>query len=267
MIGRGRAVLVVAAVLAACASASLSSQTSRSTLGGLLLLQKLQDALGGATRLASVGDYQEVIRAQAWDSAGNALGEVRKRTRWIKTPNVIRLDQRGPRGTYVLFFDRESSAGWEIPPQLSGPDPYQTTGKVIALADGELRFAKAYLAGFELNQWLADRRPGYAVTSPNSGVLRIEHDGTATDFTLDPATNLPVKSAGISLADPARPVPSEMRYTAWKVVAAIRFPTRRANYLSGLRRGEVTTEDIRINVGLKVRDLAAKPTNFAPDLP
>jgi len=58
-------------------------------------------------------------------------------------------------------------------------------------------------------------------------VLRIEQGGGATEFTLDPVTNLPLSSAGISLADPSRPVPSETRFAEWKAVAGISFPTQR----------------------------------------
>src|SRR5688572_29674122 len=197
MINHRRAVLVVATLLAAFASANLSSQTSRSTPEGLVLLHKVQDALGGADRLAAVRDFEETILAQAWDTRGAPLGDVRKRTRWMKSPNVVRLDQRGPRGTYVLYFDGGSNSGWEILPDLSGADPFKTTGIAIALAGGELYFAKAYLSGFELNLWLADQIPGYRVTSSTPNVLRIEHSAGATDFTLDPATNLPLKSAGV----------------------------------------------------------------------
>jgi hypothetical protein len=39
------------------------------------------------------------------------------------------------------------------------------------------------------------------------------------------------------------------------------------NYHSGVKRGEVRTEDIRINVGLRKQDLAAKPADLAPDIP
>lgn len=123
------------------------------------------------------------------------------------------------------------------------------------------------VSGFELRLWLADQIPGCVVTSPRPNVLRIEHDGTATDLTIDAATNLPVSSSGVSLADPNRPVPSEMRYEDWQTVSAVRLPMRRINYHSGMKRGSVTTEAIRINAGLDARDLAARPADFAPDLP
>jgi len=261
--------VVLACVLPVLASGNLPSQASpeRSTPEGLQLLHKLQDALGGAKRIAAIHDYEETILAQAWDSRGTSLGDVRKRTRWMRNPNVIRLDQRGPRGTYVLFLDGRTWSGWELLPDLKSPDPYRTTGTAINLTGGELQFAKGYLTGFELNQWIADQMPGYNVTSPAPGVLRIEHDDKFTDFTLDPVTSLPAKSAGVSLADPDHPAPSEMRYEQWKEVSGVRFPTHRVNYQSGLKRGEVTTSDIRINADLRVQDLAAKPADFAPDIP
>jgi hypothetical protein len=262
------ALLVLACVLPAGAFQDQSARPTppQSEPGALTELHRMQDALGGAKRIAAVRDFEETIRAEAWDSSGGALGEVRKRTRWIRTPKVIRLDQVGPRGTYVLYFDGAAAAGWEILPDLTSADRYKTTGKAIALEGGELEFAKGYLSGFELDLWLADRMPGFTVTSPKPNVLRIEHDGKATDFTLDPSTSLPAASAGISLADPDRPVPAEMRYDGWKDVSGVRFATRRTSFHSGIRRGEVTTEDIRVNAGLQPQELAAKPADFAPDI-
>jgi hypothetical protein len=261
----GVAFLVVASVLSA-APENRSSQASKSTQDGLTLLHKLQDALGGAQRIADVRDYEETIRAEAWDSAGGALGEVRKRTRWMRIPNLLRLDQRGPRDTYVLYYDGDAKRGWEILPDVTSPDRFKTTGNAIDLAGGELEFARSYLSGFELDMWLADRKPGFTVTAPKPNVLRIEHDGKANDFRIDPATSLPLASAGVSLADPDRPVPSEMRYQEWREISGVRFPTHRVNYMSGLKRGEVTTSDIHVNVGLRPQDLAAKPADFAPDV-
>jgi len=259
--------LLAAALLAAGPVAPLSSQSSRSTPDGLRLLHRMQDALGGAGRIAAVQDLEETVRAVAWDSSGASLGEVRKRTRWVRSPNLLRLDQVGPRGTYVLYFDGGASAGWELLPDLTGPDPYKTSGKVVALAGGELEFAKGYLYGFDLDLWLADRNPAFTVTSPRPDVIRIEHHGKANDLTLDPATGVPLRSAGISLADPDRPVPGEMRFEGWQAVSGVRFPTHRANYLSGVKRGEVTTSNIAVNVGLRKQDLEAQPADFAPVIP
>jgi hypothetical protein len=170
-----------------------------------------------------------------------------------------------PEGLQLLHG--ASGAGWEILPDLTGTDAYKTTGRAIELEGGELQFAKDYLSGFELILWLADQLPGYPVTSTTPNVVRIEHGANATDFTLDPVAGLPLKSQSVSLADPNRPVPSEMRYEGWSEVSGIRFPTHRVNYQSGLKRGEVTTGDIHVNTGLRPQDLVAKPADFAPDIP
>jgi hypothetical protein len=265
-----RPALVMVACLVCASTTPLGpsrTQQPSSTQDGLTLLHTMQDALGGADRIAAVHDYEEMIRAEAWDAAGGALGEVRKRTRWMRTPNVVRLDQRGARGTYVLYFNGDAGSGWEILPDLQGPDPFRTTGTPVELAGGGLQFARGYLSGFELTLWLADRVAGYSVTVPRPNVLRIEHDGDATDFTLDPGTGLPVASAGISLADPDPPVPAEMRYAGWKAFSGVRFATHRVNYHSGVKRGEVFTESVHGNAGLQPASLAARPADGAPDIP
>jgi hypothetical protein len=261
--------LIVPALLCFCVPQSVSSQTlpQKSTPEGLQLLHKMQTALGGAEKIAAIHDYEETVLARTWNPNGTPLGEVRKRTRWMRSPNLLRLDQIGPRDTYVVYFDGSSGSGWEMLPDLNNPDPLKTTGKSIELAGGELKFATNYLAGFQFNMWLADRMPGYTVTSPAPNVLRIEHDGDANDFTLDTTTWLPAKTSGVSLANPDRPVQSEMRYEAWTEVAGVHFPTKRANYHSGVKLGEITEAVIRVNTGLKPQELAAKPPDFAPDVP
>jgi hypothetical protein len=266
-VGRLVALFILSCFLYLCLSLSAPSHGSQtSTPEGLQLLHRMQTALGGADKIAAIRDYDETVRAETWNNEGAPLGEVRKRTRWMRSPNLLRLDQIGPRDTYVLYFD--GSSGWEMLPDLKDPEKFKTTGKALELVGGELRFARSYLSGFQFNVWLADRIPGYSVTSPAADVLRIEHEGTATDFTLNPDTWLPVKTAGVSLADPDRPVAAEMRYGGWNEIAGVRFPTRWANYHNGAKLAEETAEQaIRVNVGLTPRELAARPANFAPDIP
>jgi hypothetical protein len=247
---------------------SAQAPPQASSEDGLRLLHRMQNALGGANKIAAIHDYEETVRSEVWNNAGVAMGEVRKRTRWVRSPNLLRLDQIGPRDTYVLYFDGGSGSGWEMLPDLKNTDKFKTTGEAIELVGGELKFAQNYLSGFDLKVWLADRIPGYSVTSPAENVVRIAHDGTASDLTLDPVTWLPVKSASVSLANPDQPVPAEMRIEGWTEVAGVRFPTKRANYHSGVKLAEETDEEtIRVNAGLIPKDLAAKPADFAPDIP
>ena len=68
------------------------------------LLQKMQQALGGARKIAAISDFEETVHTDTWDRNGNPLGEVRKRVRWIR-PNLLRIDQPGRGDTYVLYFN------------------------------------------------------------------------------------------------------------------------------------------------------------------
>src|SRR5690348_5435386 len=111
------------------------------------------------------------------------------------------------------------------------------------------------------------RTPGYTVTSPEPNVLRIQHDDDGIDFTLDPKTWRPVKTSGVSLANPDRPTSAEMRYEGWTEVAGVRFPTRRTNYHNGVKAGEITETAIHVNVGLVAQKLATKPPDFSPEIP
>jgi hypothetical protein len=221
---------------------------------GPALLHKLQQALGGADKIAEIRDFEQLVRAETWDRQGKPIGEVRKRTRWIK-PNLLRLDQVGPGDTYALYFDGIS--GWEILP-----------GKHLTdLAGGELEFARRYLSGFTLNIWLADRNPDYEVASPAKNIVRVSAAKVAngqSDITLDPVSWLPLKQASISVADPAHPATSENQLKEWMTVQGIEFPRRVWILHGGIRLADITTERIELNRGLRAADLALKPADLNP---
>ena len=81
--------LIVAAFLCLGGPQRVPSQTlpQKSTPEGLQLLHKMQSALGGVEKIAAIHDYEETVNAKTWNSDGTVLGEVRKRTRWMRSPN------------------------------------------------------------------------------------------------------------------------------------------------------------------------------------
>src|SRR5262249_15991626 len=87
--------LIVPALLLFYAPKGAQSQTQtspqKSTPDGLQLLHKMQTALGGAAKIAAIHDYEETVLARTWNPDGTPLGEVRKRTRWMRSPNLVRL--------------------------------------------------------------------------------------------------------------------------------------------------------------------------------
>jgi hypothetical protein len=244
-------------VVAAVSSVVPAQPQARQAQDGRVLFLKMQNALGGADRIAGVRDYEEHVRAEAVNgNTGQSMGEVAKRTRWIR-PSTLRIDQVGPGSTYVLYFD--GTAGWEI---LPGTD------KAIPLEGGELEFARGYVRGFMLNTWLADRDSRYTIASPSPNTVRLA-DGDPShqlDIVLDPVTFLPTTLRQTSLSDPAHPAPSDQVLTEWETVRGIRFVRKFTVLRSGVRVAEALDARHAINTGLRPADLAAKPADLKPVL-
>jgi hypothetical protein len=222
---------------------------------GLQLFHRMQKALGGTKKIAAIRDFEQTVRAEAWNgNTGRPLGEVRKRTRWVR-PSYLRADQVGPGSTHVLYFD--GTSGWEILPG---------TQKVTDLAGRELQFAQKYIRDFVLTTLLADRDPRYQITSPSPHVVRISDSEVShqLDITLNPASSLPVKTTSISLADPTHPIPSERVVVEWETVQGIRFAKHWKVLRNGIRVAEATVEQTKLNGGLKLEDLAASLLTLSP---
>jgi hypothetical protein len=216
--------------------------------------RKMQNALGSADKISAIRDYEQIVHADAWDFAGNAMGVVRKRVRFVR-PSYLRVDQVGQRDTYVLYFDGKS--GWEILPD----------GTVADLKGDELTFAHNYLYGFDLNIWLADRDPRYAIGSPAANVVSItakDNSFPGTEITLDPASYLPVKETGVQHPDADHPASDETRLGQWQVVQGVKFPGLITKLRNGKKLAEITVEQTKLNGGLKAADLAIKPSDKKP---
>ena len=75
-----------------------------------------------------------------------------------------------------------------------------------------------------------------------------------------------MKTASISLSDPARPTPSEEIIKEWETVGGIRFYRRWDVLRSGIRVAEATVERTAINAGLRLADLEKQPADGKPVL-
>jgi len=216
--------------------------------------RKMQNALGSADKISAIRDYEQIVHADAWDFGGNPMGVVRKRVRFVR-PSYLRIDQVGQRDTYVLYFD--GTSGWEILPD----------GTVADLKGDELRFARNYLYGLDLNVWLADRDPHYVIGSPGPNILTItakDNSFPGNEITVDPATFLPVKESGTAHPDPNHPVSDETIFGQWQVVAGVKFPGLITKLHNGKKLAEITVEQTKLNGGLKAANLAIKPSDKKP---
>jgi hypothetical protein len=227
----------------------------RSAADGRPLLRKVQNALGGADRIAAIRDYEQVVRAGSWNgNTGESIGTVVKRTRWIR-PNYLRIDQVGPGSTYVLYCD--GVTGWEILPG---------TTQAVELQGGELEFARDMAMGLQLNIWIADRAPRYRIITPSPDVVRISNTETnhRVDIAVDPKSGLPTTLSFTTLSDPAHPVPGEDVIAAWEIVQGVRFPSRWTVIRDGRRVAEANEVTNVVNGGLELATLSARPLDGRP---
>jgi hypothetical protein len=228
---------------------SLFVCSSASAQDGTALFHRMQQALGGAEKIASIHDVDELVHAQTWHEDGSARGDVRKRTRWIN-PNYLRLDQVGSdNNTYVLYFD--GSSGWEIVPDKSG---------AVELTGDELKFAQRYVQDLNFKFWLADRDPQYVVTSPAPNVIRLQDkrdSQNVQDITLDPSSGLPTK----------RTVGNKTtQFEEWGVAEGVRYPRVSVLFIDNQKRATITVDRIKLNGGLDKSEISAKPRDLKPTL-
>ena len=156
---------------------------------------------------------------------------------------ALRIDQVGREDTYLLYFD--GTSGWEILPN----------GTIADLVGDELKFAKHYLWGLNLNVWLADRNQQSRITSPAPNVLVVTDKNDPSlkeELALDTKTFLPTKSGSLS---------------HWQAFAGVKFPQRISNFHNGKRVAVITVERTKINQGLKPADLAVRPPDLKPVMP
>jgi hypothetical protein len=224
---------------------------------GIQLFHKMQSALGGRDKIAAITDFEQCVRADAWDDEGKAHGEVYKRTRWIR-PNVLRLDQVGPGNSYVLFF--YGVAGWEVLP-----------GKgFLQLAGDELDFARGYLSGLDLNFWLSDGNANnlFAASARNVVTISTKDDEShKTEITLNPETFLPEKEVLVSMNDRSHSVVTKTRqFQEWEAFQGVRFPRRIINFHGDQKVADIRVEEIRLDSGIKTEDLARKPNGLSPEM-
>jgi hypothetical protein len=225
---------------------------------GAALYRKMEAAKANADKIAAARDFEECVRADTWYNNGNPIpGEVWKRTRWVRKPNMLRLDQVGPGDTYVLYFDGSSGSGWEILPN-----------KTFAhLAGRELNFGRGYLMGMG-SEFSVALDPNETYTSPAPNVIAISRKGDrshVTKITLNPATFLPIKKEEISLTDPSRPVATQtLQYRDWEAFQGVEFPMRTINFHYGRKLADIRVVEIKLNSGLKPADLASTPQDLKP---
>ncbi|MBI4877782.1 MAG: insulinase family protein, partial [Acidobacteria bacterium] len=195
---------------------------------GRQMLERAQQALGGAAKLAAVKDYTQVAEAQL-QMAGNTL-KAKQTNRWMASGH-FRQEQELPFGKMTVYSDGQS--GWMVTPQGSGPMPEA----VVKQVRGEMlrNLFKALLSD----------------TANAAGETQIEisdQAGNRVRFELD-AAGLPVKRLYSGMS-PAGPVEIVETLSDWREVDGVRLPHKVAITQGGKPAADVTIQQWKLNGGL-----------------
>lgn len=205
---------------------------------GKAILERAQQAMGGAGALAAVKDFIQTLDMAMDVSAG---GMRMRQVIRVLLPNQLREDQVLPIGTIVVYSDGKT--GWLSTPQGVTPMP----AEVLKQAQGEI-FRD--LIGLMLSSRDASR----TVNAVGENSVQISSAGgliVKVDF--DPATGLPARETYQETGEVVE------TYSDWRETAGIKMPFKGILQQDGKKVGDVTVAGYQFNTGLKAEDLSKKP--------
>jgi zinc protease len=209
---------------------------------GRTLLQRMQQALGGADKLAAVKDSTQVVQASLNTPQGSM--KATQTNQWLST-GVFRQTQELPFGKVHAFYDGKSN--WLASPQgvMEMPPP------VLRQMQGE-----RMRSFFEL--MLADRKPELTINAIADNALEVSSkQGDSVRIDLD-ASGLPVKYSYQSMGMQG-PTAVVSTLSDWREVNGIRLPFKAVIEQGGKTFAEATVSDWKLNTGLTAEELSKKP--------
>jgi len=211
---------------------------------GKALLARVQQALGGADKLAAIKDA--VSQAEVAISTPGATVKA-KQTNTYLSPSSFRQELALPFGKQTVYSN--GSAGWMVTMQGSQNLP----PVVIKQVQGEV-FRQIFRLA------MSDREPGAVVNYAGEGLLDIsDKSGEHAQLQVDEKTGMPLKVTYQGTAMGGPPSNVEETYADWREVNGIRVPFQRTIMQGGKKFADVTVQDIKFNAGLSDGEISKKP--------
>lgn len=222
-------------------------ETAQADAGSLArgkeLLQRAQQAMGGADKIAAIKDETETAEMTMAPQAGMKIKQV---NRYV-FPGHLRQDQDVPGFGKVNVYT-DSKTGWLVTPQGSGPMP----PVVLRQAQGEAFRNLPRLI-------LADRDASIKVNAVGPNTIEISAaDNFSAQIEIDPTSGLPAKVMYRETSG-GGPASIEEKLSDWRDAGGIKVPFKIAIVQDGKDMGSVVVEDYKFNTGLKPEDLNKKP--------
>ncbi len=211
---------------------------------GKELLQKVQQAVGGADKLAAITDLTIKNETQLDASAGGLKAQ--QTNQWL-APNYFRQDATFPFGTISVYFD--GTAGWIHSMQGTVPLPELQRDQI----SNELFRTFVPLV-------LSDRRADRKVALIADGLLEIsDASGNSLRMSIDPATSLPSKEEYQLKQPQGPPAILSMSLADFQPIAGVLYPRKMTLSQNGKKAAEIKVLDIQANTGLKAAVLGRQP--------
>ncbi|HET9321230.1 MAG TPA: insulinase family protein, partial [Bryobacteraceae bacterium] len=207
---------------------------------GKALLQRVQQALGGADKLAAVKDIQ--YQANVEMQTPGAVMKV-KQTNTFLAPSSLRQDLELPFGKQSVYSD--GTAGW-----IAGMQGMQ------ALPPQAVKQARAEVFRQIALIVLSDRDPDRTVNYAGPGTLEISSkSGESVRLEVDEKSGLPAKT---SYQEGGQGVIAQI-FSDWRDVDGIRLPFAWTTMRDDKQFAAVKIDNYKINSGLTPEVLSKKP--------
>jgi len=211
---------------------------------GKQLLGRVQQAVGGAGKLAAVHDT--IRTTQVVIKSRRGAMQVSQKNQWL-APSYFRQDQRLPFGKMSAYFDGKT--GWLATPQGLQPMPPPVIQQV-----------RGALLRNPVRLFLADRIKGWTVNLVSDGVVEISNgQGQSVRLQVDSKSGLPLTASYRSVQMAGPPAKLVDTYSDWREVDGLRFPFKITTLRDGQPYAEVNVVKIELNSGLTVEQLSKKP--------
>ena len=217
-----------------------SVKTDTETLEkGKQLLQKVQQALGGADKLAAVKDMTEVAEMQLDASVGGM--KMKQTNQWL-APGLFRQEAEGPFGKLTSFTNGKN--GWI----KSAQGDRALVGPMLKQAQGEIFRSYFHLL-------TSDRDPDRTVNYAGPGTVEIaDKSGNSLRLTVDESTGVPL---GTSYNGPQGPM--EEQWSDLRDVSGMKAPFKITLRQGDRKLADVTIQEIKVNTGTTEEQLSKRP--------
>jgi hypothetical protein len=210
---------------------------------GRAILERVQQAVGGAAKLAAVKDFTSTQNDRFDPSAGRS--DASETDRWI-APSHLRMDSQEASGRLSTYCD--GKLGWVFTARGSGP----LRGAMLQQLRNEV-----FHVYFSL--LLAGGDAGASVVAVDDRTVGISAGDQVVRLVVDPATGLPRQLLYDSPRPDGPPQPMEEEYSDFREVKGIQVPFHVTYHRGGKYLADSVVSQFLIDTGLQLEDLERHP--------